>query len=210
MNGRQRTERKGKNVGIRIRRTACFLAGPALSAVLLCPLAAAASEGGGDHAAGFGKPMVYSIINFALLVIAIVYLYRKKASGTFEKRSLEVKIEMEEAAEAKRQAQAKFQEYQKRVASLDREIAGILEAAKGDAEKERLSIRAAAQKQAEKIIQQAELTAKQEVEEAKRQLRREAAELAAEMATELVKKAAKPEDQRNWVQTYIEKIGELR
>jgi F-type H+-transporting ATPase subunit b len=196
--------------------SACRRVGQLLAAVV--PLVAlgasaalASSEGeAGSHGAGFGMPMVYSIINFALLVIAFVYLYRKKASGTFEKRSLEVQMEMEEAAEAKRQADAKYQEYRKRLEQLDKEVGKILELAVDDAEQERRRILDEAHKQAEKMLKQAELTARHEVDEAKRQLRREAADLAAEMAAEIVKKAAGPEDQRSWVQTYIQKIGEMR
>ena len=62
----------------------------------------------------------------------------------------------------------------------------------------------------EKIVQQAKLTAKHEVELAKQDLRKEAAGLAAQMAADAVKKAATPEDQRNWVKTYIDKIGEVQ
>jgi F-type H+-transporting ATPase subunit b len=180
--------------------------------LFLCASAALASSEGeaGGHAAGFDMSMVYSIINFVLLVIAIVYLYRKKASGTFEKRSLEVQMEMEEAAEAKRQADAKYQEYRKRLEQLDKEIGKILEVTQDEAEKERQKILEEAQKQAEKMLRQAELTARHELDEAKRQLRREAADLAADLAAEIVKKAAGPEDQRSWVQTYIQKIGEMR
>lgn len=198
-------------MGVRIRSAWCLFAGSALLPFLLCAPALAGSEGGAEHhAAGFGMPMVYSIVNFVLLAAAFVYLYRKRGAGMFEKRSIEVKLQMEEAAEAKRQAEAKYQEYQKRIAGLDREIAKIRELVEADAEKERQAILADAQKQAEKMFRQAELTAKQEIEEARRQLRRDAAELAAELAAEIVKKAARPEDQRNWVNTYIEKIGEMR
>ena len=101
-------------------------------------------------------------------------------------------------------------EYQTRVAQLDDEIGKIMELAKGDAAKERALIVEEAKKQSEKIVQQAELTAKHEVVLAKQELRKEAAELAAKMAADAVKGAATPEDQRNWVKTYIDKIGEVQ
>jgi len=178
--------------------------------VITCSPVLASSGGGEHHAPAFGKDMVFSIVNFVLLVAVFLYLYRKNASGAFAKRSLDIKIEMEEAAEAKRQAEAKYQEYKSRIEGLDREISQIREASAADAVREREALLAEARKQSDRMIQQAELTAKQEVESAKRELRREAAELAAGMAEELVRKSMTPEDQKNWVTSYIAKIGETR
>ena len=144
------------------------------------------------------------------LVCLLLYVYRKNAAGSFEKRSLEIQTAMEEATKAKKAAEDKYLEYQTRVAQLNDEIDNIMELAKGDAAKERESIVEEAKKQSEKIVQQAELTAKHEVVLAKQELRKEAAELAAQMAADAVKKAATPDDQRNWVKTYIDKIGEVQ
>ena len=174
-------------------------------------LASSGGEGGhgeGQHAVHFGKAMVFQIINFILLVCLLVWVYRKNAAGAFEKRSLEIKTAMEEAAEAKKAAEDKYLEYQARISQLDEEIERILELSRQDAEKERASIVEEAKKQSEKIVQQGELTAKHEVVLAKQELRREAAELAARMAADAIKQAATPEDQRKWVQDYIAKIGD--
>ena len=162
------------------------------------------------HPVHFGKEMIFQIINFILLVCLLLYVYRKYSSGSFEKRSLEIQMAMEEAARAKKAAEDKYLEYQTRVAQLDEEIAKILELSKGDAEKQRTSIVEEAKKQSEKIVQQARLTAKHEVVLAKQALREEAAELAAQMAADAIRKAATPEDQRKWVQSYIDKIGEIQ
>ena len=67
-----------------------------------------------------------------------------------------------------------------------------------------------AKRQAAKIVEQAELTARHEVVLAKQALRQEAAELTAQMAADAIRKAATPEDQRKWIQTYIDKIGEVQ
>ncbi len=163
-----------------------------------------------EHAVHFGKPMIFQIINFILLVWLLVYVYRKYSSGSFEKRSLEIQMAMEEAAKAKKAAENKYLEYQTRVAQLDEEIEKILDLSKGDAEKERAAIIEEAKKQSEKMVQQARLTAKHEVVLAKQALREEAAELAAQMAADAIQKAATPEDQRKWVKAYIDKIGEVQ
>lgn len=173
---------------------------------------AAWASGGGEasHEVHFGKAEIFQIVNFLLLVCLLLYVYRKNAAGSFEKRSLEIQTGMEEAAKAKKAAEDKYLEYQTRVAQLDGEIEKIMDLAKGDAEKERASIVEEANKQSEKIVQQAKATARHEVELAKQELRREAAELAAQMAADAVRKATTPEDQRRWVKAYIDKIGEVQ
>lgn len=190
-----------------------------LMAVALCVLAgqvalAGSGEGEGHgeahHEAHFGKEMIFQIINFILLVWLLVYVYRKYSAGSFEKRSLEIRMAMEEAAQAKKAAEDKYLEYQTRVAQLNEEVGRILELAKGDAEKERGAILEEAKKQSERIVEQAELTARHEVELAKQELRKEAAELTAQMAGDAIRKAMKPEDQRKWVKAYIDKIGEVQ
>ena len=100
------------------------------------------ASGGGEehHEVHFGKAMIFQIINFILLICLLVYVYRKNAAGSFEKRSLEVQTAMEEASEAKKAAEDKYLEYQTRVAQLDDEIGNIMDLAKGDAERERESI----------------------------------------------------------------------
>jgi F-type H+-transporting ATPase subunit b len=174
------------------------------------PVAWASGGGEEHHEAHFGLPMIFQIINFALLVCLLLYVYRKYSAGSFEKRSLEIQTAMEDAAKAKKASEDKYLEYQTRVAQLDEEIGKILELSKGDADRERESIVEEAKKQSEKIVQQAELTAKHEVEQAKLELRKEAAELAAQMAADTVKQATTQEDHRNWVKTYIDKIGEVQ
>ena len=213
-NCRRKTKRTVRCQAWVARISVAILIGGLLLALTgpVCWAAGGGEEGEHEahHEVHFGKEMVFQIINFALLVCLLVYVYRKNSAGAFEKRSLEVQTAMEEAGKAKKAAEDKYLEYQTRIAQLDDEIGKILELAKGDAAKERESIVEEAKKQSEKIVQQAELTAKHEVVLAKQELRNEAAELAAQLAADAVMKAATPDDQRNWVKTYIDKIGEVQ
>lgn len=208
------SSRKGRYVAWFMRMgVAIMIAGAVFALTGPAALAGAGGEEGhqeAQHEAHFGKAMIFQFINFFLLVGLLVYVYRKNAAGAFEKRSLEIRTAMEEAARAKKVAEDKYLEYQTRVARLDEEIGQVLELARTDAEKERASIIEEANRQSEKIVQQAELTARQEVVLAKQALRKEAAELTAQMAVDAIQKAATPEDQRKWVQTYIDKIGEVQ
>lgn len=210
MKKKKRKEKRTKTIDGLAKIALCFGVLVLFAALSYTGSFASAEGGGEQHAASLDEMMIFNIINFILLAALFIYLYRTRSSGAFEKRSLEVQIEMEEAAEAKKQAEAKYSEYKARIDRLDEDLKKIREMAKEDAEKERETILTEARKQSEKMIKQAEITAKQEVDQAKRDLRREAAELAAKMAEEIVKKAVTPEDQKKWVTSYIEKIGELR
>lgn len=182
-----------------------------LFVALAGPMCWAAGGGeAGHHEVHFGKDIIFQIFNFILLVCLLLYVYRKYSGGGFEKRSRDIQAAMEGAVQAKKDAEGKYLEYQKRIALLDDEIEKILELARLDAEKERLSIVEEARSQSQKIVEQAQHLAKQEVALAKQELRKEAAELAAGMAADSIRRAMKPEDQRNWVQAYIDKIGEVQ
>lgn len=204
--------------GERKMREKKVLPGPLCAALagiwaFLCPDWLIASGGGeGAHGApAFGMDMIFQIVNFALLVLLLLYVYRKYSAGNggFKKRSLDVQMAMEEAAREKKRAEEKYREYQARIARLDEEVSKILERAREDAAREREAILAEAKLQAEKFSKQAEFTSRQEIEQAKRDLRREAADLAAEMAAEILKKVLTPEDQKNWIKLYTQKIGDL-
>jgi len=180
--------------------------------MVLGPAPVLAAGGGGHATAPFGKEMIFSIINFALLCALLVYVYRKVTAGNggFKKRSLDVQMAMEEAAREKKRAEEKYREYQGRIEKLDEELNRILERSREDAAREREALLAEARSQAEKFVRQAEFTSRQEIEQAKRELRREAADLAAEMAAAFLKEAITPGDHKSWISDYTEKIGDLR
>ncbi|MEW6441710.1 MAG: ATP synthase F0 subunit B [bacterium] len=179
----------------------------------LAPAVVIASAGAehGEAAPHFDKAMVFQIINFFLLIALLLFVYRKYAAGDggFKKRSADIQMAMEEAAREKQKAEEKYKEYQARIATLDDELKKILERAAEDAAGEREALLAEAQAQAKKFAKQAEFTSRQEIEQARRELRKEAADLAAGMAETLLRKAITQQDQRDWVRSYTEKIGEL-
>ncbi len=168
------------------------------------------SEGGGSaHGARFGKAEIFQIVNFILLLILLLYAYRRYAGGGFEKRSHHIKMAIEEAQQAKRRAEAQYQEYRSRLEKVDKDIAEILEKAQQQGAKEHEQILSEARAQAEKMLHQAELTARQEVAYAKQQLREETVALAAHMALEVLNNIVTQEDHARLVDTYVKKLGEI-
>ena len=176
-----------------------------------CGVALATHEaaGGGSHGAAFGRGEIFQIINFVLLVILLVYVYKKYAGGGFEKRSQHIKIAIEEAQQAKRKAEALFADYRSRLDNVDKEIGDILDRAREQAQRDREQIIKEARAQAEKIVRQAELTARQEVVQAKQRLREEAVDLAAQLAVEVLRRSVTQEDHARLVDMYHKKLGEM-
>ncbi|NWG75550.1 MAG: ATP synthase F0 subunit B [Rubrivivax sp.] len=161
------------------------------------------------HEAAFGKAEIFQIINFLLLVILLVFLYKKYAGDGFEKRSQQIKMAIEEAEHARRMAEQKCNEYRLRVEALEKEIEDILARAKEEADKEHEQILQEARVQAAKIRSQAEMTTKQEVIAARQLLRDEAINLAADLALGLLKKSVTGDDHRRFVELYVRKMGEM-
>jgi F-type H+-transporting ATPase subunit b len=172
-------------------------------------MASEGETGGEHHAPAFGKAEVFQMINFALLVVLLVYVYRKYAGGGFEKRSQQIKMAFEEAEHAKLRAEQKYSEYKARIDGLDRDIEDILTKAREEGQREHDHILQDARIQAEKIQRQAEMTAKQEVSNAQQTLREETINLAAELASGLLRKSANEDDHKRLVEHYLKKLGEL-
>jgi F-type H+-transporting ATPase subunit b len=193
-------------------KTSCCLRLLIVLCFLVFAMSALASEGeaGSEHhKATFGKAEIFQIINFSLLVILLVYVYKKYAGGGFEKRSQQIKMAMEEAEQARLKAEHKYNEYKAKVEGIDRNIQDILTNAREDGLKEHTQVLEDAMIHAEKIRKQAEMTARQEVLYAKQMLREETINLAAELALGLLKKSVTQDDHKRFVELYLKKLGDL-
>lgn len=180
------------------------------AALLLFATAAAASEAAGGHHAGIPwGDIVKQLVNFAILVGALVYFLRKPLSSFLKERSEMLRKSIEDAARAREEAAAKLSVIETRIAGLSGEIADLNRKMNAEAEEEARRIGEAAQAEIERVRVQAQFAADQEVKKAKEALRREAAALATSAAEEMVRKAMTPADQERLVRENIEKIREV-
>lgn len=171
----------------------------------LLPLVAGASSEGGGHEGG-GSQMLWKVINFAILAIVVIVVWKKFIGKMLVKRSADIKQAMDDAKAAKETADKRAAEYSTKLAMLESRVAEIhkeLEA-EGEAEKEKILSEAAAA--AGKIKEQAKLSAEQELKKAKSEIRREVAELSVRMAEELLSKDLKPADQEKLVKGYLDNL----
>ena len=170
----------------------------------------AAAEGG--HHADSGvllKDFLYRCLNFAVVVGILVYFVRKPLQKGLAGRREDLAAALQEAQQAREEAEAKYAEYEKKLADATAEIDEIQKSIKAEGELERERILANAKEMAEKIKQDAERTADQEVEKAIRSLRREATSLSIEIARELLQKNFSGDDQKRLVDEYVQKMQKV-
>lgn len=164
-----------------------------------------ASEGGGEHSGGW-KEWLWSIINFAILLIILVKFLAKPMKQYFKDRSELIEKSLAEAAEAKEIAQKALKEVEEKLSLKDQEIERILSSARksGESDKERLV--AQGREMADKIRQQARMNIEVELKNAKSELRAEAAEVAVKMAEEKLRKELTDEEQLSLLEDSIKRL----
>lgn len=184
--------------------------------LLLVGLAAAgyAAEGGeGAHHVDTAKQMkdfAWRCLDFAVLLAIIVWALKKaNVKGSLADRQSNIEKMLKEAVEAKEQAEKKFLEYNEKLEKANKEIEAMSTAMKQEGELEKVRIIAEAKAAAEKIKEQAQQAAHQEILKARIELRDEAARLAVEIAEKKIKENITKNDQDKLVGDYISKVVTL-
>lgn len=173
-----------------------------------------ASEGAeGAHHVDTGKQMkdfIWRCVDFAALFALLAWALKKaNVKGALADRRAGIEKMLKEAVEAKELAEKKFAEYSVKLEQANKEIEQISAAMKQEGELEKARIIAEAKTAAQKITEQAEQTALQEVVKAKAELREEAARLAVEIAEQKLKQNVTKNDQDKLVGNYISKVVTL-
>lgn len=183
-----------------------------IALLLLTAGIAFASEGGGHHEVASGvllKDYLYRCFNFAVTFGLLAYFVTKPIRKGLSGRTESVADALKQAEQAKLEAEAKFAEYDQKLAKAAAEIEGIYEDIRREGELEKARILDNAKQMADKITQEAEKTAANEVNKARTELRQEATRMAIEIAEELLKKNFTKDDQSRLVDEYMQKVGEL-
>lgn len=182
--------------------------------VLLVGLAAVAlaASGGDGHHVDSGvllKDFLWRCLSFGVTVGVLVYFVRKPIRQGLAGRRDGIEKALRDAEAAKAEAEAKFAEYDRKLSKAAAEIEEIQVALRREAELERERTLANAREMTEKIKQEAEKSAANEIAKARTELRQEAARMAIAMAEDLLKKNFTSDDQNRLVSEYLQKVGEL-
>jgi len=162
------------------------------------------------EAHGGGWDLLYRVVNFAILVGALVYLLRKPLSNYLDAKTEQIRRDLTEAAGKRERAEAERKEAEARLAGLDREIAEARVKGLAQAEDERRRILQAAESEAARLAENAKKEIEAELELARRKLTARAAELSIEMARKKIREQISDADRRALFEKSMDKLGEAR
>jgi len=170
---------------------------------------------GGEHGGGHGgaaqwKDFMWRCIDFAALVLIMVWAVKKAdVKRALADRQAGIDKSLREADELKAAAEKKFAEYNAKLAQAHVEAEELQKRIHEEAIVEKSRIVAEAKVAADKIKDQAKTLADQEIVRARAELREEAARLAVQLAEQTLKGAMRPDDQDRLVGEYLTKVVEL-
>jgi F-type H+-transporting ATPase subunit b len=176
---------------------------------LMTGAAIASSDGGHADSGVLIKDFLWRSLNFGLMVALLVFLLRKPIKNGLAGRREGIEKALADAKQAKEEAEAKFAEYDQKLALATEEIEEISNAIRREGELEQKKIIESAKEMAIKIEKDAENAAALEIAKARTELQREAVQLAVELAEDLLKKNFTKEDDARLIDEYIQKVGEL-
>lgn len=155
------------------------------------------------------KDFLWRILNFAVTFGLLAYFVTKPIRRGLAGRREGIEKTLLQAENARKEAEAKFAEYDSKLARAAGEVEEIYAEIRREGELERQRILANAQEMAAKIRQEAERTAANEVAKARAELRQEAAQMAVRLAEDILRRNMTAQDQDRLVEEYMQKVGEL-
>jgi F-type H+-transporting ATPase subunit b len=170
--------------------------------------AAFASEGGhGAEEYTFMADWLPRLINFAIIVGALVYFLRKPVRDMFKNRTAEIAKAMEESRDARERALAALAEMERKAREMDAETRAMIADAQVRGEKDKQAIIEEGRKIVRDIETQVKIGVDIEVQKAKADLANEAARLAVDLAEGKIKEKIIGQDYARIVNDYIASVG---
>ncbi|HUN54395.1 MAG TPA: F0F1 ATP synthase subunit B [Smithella sp.] len=182
-----------------------------ITAVLFILLVAAgfafaAEAEGANKSMELLKGLGLKTFNFVVLVGFLYWLLAAKIKDFFSGRRVEIKESLEQAVERKAEAEKKYREYSEKLDKASLEIDGIFEMIKAQGVTEKQKIIEDAEKTAKKMKEDASARIEQEMKKATDQLKAQAVELSVQMAEEILKRSITKDDHKAMVEDYINKV----
>jgi len=196
-------------VRLKTKINSCGMVTTAATAAMVMALAGAAFASGDAHAADSGallKDFLFRLLNFAIIFGALAYILAKPLRQGLGERRAKLIEALEQADKARQAAEAKVEEYERKLSNSDQEIADMLAQAKEENSRERTKALAEAQAIADTVRKEARQCADREIERARRELRSEAAQMAVRMAEEMLRKEITDEDRARLVKENLQQM----
>lgn len=176
---------------------------------------AAAAHGEGGEGAEHGEvhephwnyfQFAGQLTNFAIWLTLIYMLLNRVLPKYLADRRASVVDGLEEAKRMKAEAEAKYEEYTKRIDSMDDELARVREDMKRAGLDERDRLVKEASEKAERMHAEARFVIQQQMKQLKEELTREAIESAITAAERILRERTSPADQQRLADEYLARL----
>jgi F-type H+-transporting ATPase subunit b len=166
-----------------------------VAALAYAPVALAEEAHGAEHGGVPWSFVLWHAVNLLIFVVFLFYVLRKPARDALRNRAVLVRRSIEEANQARDEAQARVVELESRLTHFREELDRMYSEVRAGAERERQLILEQAEREAVAIHASAERAIRDETARARRSLQEEAVNLAIQAAREILVRNARPEDQ---------------
>lgn len=177
-------------------------------AIPLATVAAAAEHaGGGPDLWPKVNHLIWTVINFGILLWALNKFLYKPLIGTIANREKEIKANLDKAAEDRAEAERLRKEFAEQVADAQRKAQAIVAEATRNAQAEAERIITDAREKAAADLERAANTIRVEKERALAELREEVATLAVAVAGKVIERSLTDQDHARLAQKFVEEVG---
>jgi F0F1-type ATP synthase membrane subunit b/b' len=146
---------------------------------------------------------VARLFNFAILIAGLVYLLRSPLLAHLDQRGVDVRSALTRAAGLRAEAGSQVAQIDARMKALPAEIEALKRRGAEEIAAEEARIRALAESERQRLLDQARRGIETELRVAERDLKKRAGELAVALATERVKRTIGEQDQARLVDRYV-------
>jgi F-type H+-transporting ATPase subunit b len=152
-------------------------------------------------------PFIFMLINFGIFLIILAKTLLPAGQKMSAERHDQIKNALDEAAKLRDQAAKKLAEYETRTKDVDGEVKKIVDDIRAAAEEDKKRILENAERQAKQMQHDAELRIAAEIEMARAKLSREVAVAASAATEKLLREKVTPDDQKKLVGNFISGMG---
>jgi F-type H+-transporting ATPase subunit b len=167
---------------------------------------ALASSGSETGAKGWVATDTYRVMNFVVLLVALIFVLRKPISQALSSRIKNIREQLEGLEVQKAEAEKQLAQYNEKLSQLESEAEKIIEGYIKQGQEAKAKILKEAKATAEKLQVQARRNIEHEFDKAKQELQREVVEKSLLKAEETLKKAITAQDQDKLVDEYLNKV----
>jgi len=164
------------------------------------------ASGGEGGAKGWVATDTWRVMNFVVLVVALIFILRKPISQALSSRIKDIREQLESLETQKAEAEKQLAQYNEKLSQLESEAEKIVEDYIKQGNEAKAKILKEAEATAEKLQVQARRNIEHEFGKARQELQREVVEKSLAKAEETLKKTITAQDQDKLVDEYLDKV----